>query len=85
MIYLDNAKTTCDLPRGPIDPENTRDVDPLVESDTSSGVDKVVNALDIGRLPSHLLISALEIDSGSTHWEGELGVVVGERERCWIR
>lgn len=85
MIYLDNANTVCDFRRRPIDPHNARNVNLLVQSDTSSGVDKVVNGLDIGRLPSHLLKSVLEIDSGSTHRKGELGIVVRGRVGCGFR
>jgi len=80
VVHLDNANTTGNFPRRPVDPHNTSDVDRLVQSDTSSQVDKIVQAADTGRPPFHLLVRVLEIGSRSTHGEGELCTFVGERE-----
>ena len=82
VVHLDKAKTTSNFHRCPINPRNTGDVHPSVQRDTTGRVDKVENLVDIVHLPSHLLV---RVRSRSAHRQGELGVVVGEREghRLW--
>ena len=80
MVHLDNADATSDFRRRTIEPHNTSDVHLLVQRDTSGEVHELIHGVKIIRLPDHLLVSVLEIGSGSTYGEGDLSVLGGEWE-----
>ena len=77
-ISLNNTNSTADFPRRPADPHNT--ACSSIQSDTPSQVDKGEHVEYVRRLPVHLLVRFLEVDSRSAQRKGELGAVVGERE-----
>ena len=54
---------------------NTNRAHHLIQGDVSSEVNKIRYTEHVGCLPDRLLVSALEVDSGSAHREGELGVI----------
>ena len=80
VVHLNNADTTCDLQRRPINPHNSGDTHLSIQCDASSEVDKGEQVTDIIRLPLRLLITVLEVGSRSAHGDGDLGVIVGEGE-----
>ena len=80
VIHLDDSRTTRDFRRRAIEPHNPSDVYLLVQRDTSGKVDKCEHGVQTGRLPDHLLVSVLEVDSRSAHGESEFGAGIGQRE-----
>ena len=77
VIHLDNSRTASDFVRRTIEPHNTRDIHLLIQRDTSGEVDKHEPGVQTDRLPDHLLVSVLEVDSRSAHGESELGAGIG--------
>ena len=85
MIHLDNSRTTRDFRGRAIEPHNPSDVYLLIQCDTTGEVDKCEHGVQTGRLPDHLLVSVLEVDSGSAHGESEFGAGIGQREGYGFR
>ena len=80
MEHLNNANSASNFRQCAIEPHCTSDVHLLIQRHTSSGVDKLEHGVQVVRLPGHLLMRMLEVDAGSTHGEGDLGILIGERE-----
>ena len=80
MVDLDNTKPASDLPRRPVDPNQSGDVHLLVYRGPEGEVDKVEQGANVGRLPRHVQVVVLMFSPGSAQGEGELRVLVCERE-----
>ena len=80
VIHLDNSRTTRDFRRHAIEPYDPSDVYLLIQRHTTGEVDKCEHGVQTGRLPGHLLVSVLEVDSRSAHGESEFGAGIGQRE-----
>ena len=81
VIHLDNSRTTRDFRRHAIEPYDPGDVYLLIQRHTTGEVDKREHGVQTSRLPNHLLVSVLEVDSGSAHGESEFGHAgIGQRE-----
>ena len=79
VIHLDNSRTTGDFRRRAIEPHNPSDVHLLIQRHTTGEVDKCEHGVQTDRLPDHLLVSMLEVDSGSTPGESEFGAGLRQR------
>ena len=80
VIHSDNSRTANDFLQRTIESHNPSDAYLLIQRNTSGEVDKREHGVQTDRLPDHLLVSVLKVDSRSAHGEGELGAGIGQRE-----
>jgi len=63
-IHLNDPSATAGFCRHTIEPQNTGDIHLLVRRNTSGEFDKLEHSACAVQPPSHLLVCALEMDSG---------------------